>query len=133
MPQSSDTLGLRTTSMLIRNKKRHLCPVCGFLLKYPAADFNICPSCGVEFGTDDRNYSIQELQQAWIGRGMPWSSPVSPKPEHFRPLEQLENLEAPAANETSNVTDIVTPPFRGKIVEHSSSTGSVATVRLCFA
>jgi hypothetical protein len=77
--------------------KKHVCPVCGFLMKYPAADFNICPSCGVEFGADDVDHSIQDLQQYWIARGMQWTSPVSPRPSHYNPLEQIKNLRQRAS------------------------------------
>ena len=65
---------------------KHICPVCGFLLDYPAKDFNICPSCGVEFDADTVEYTIQELRQSWFDRGLEWTSPVIPKPEHFNPM-----------------------------------------------
>lgn len=72
---------------------KYICPVCGFLLDYPAANFNICPSCGVEFDADTVEYSIEELQQAWILRGMAWSSPVIKRPVEYNPLAQLKNLD----------------------------------------
>src|SRR3954453_18515152 len=77
---------------------KYICPVCGFLLQYPPEDFNICPSCGVEFGADTVEYSIQELQRAWIDRGMTWTSRVLPRPAGFNPLGQLERLHAHATN-----------------------------------
>jgi hypothetical protein len=73
---------------------KYPCPVCGFMLKYPADDFNICPSCGVEFGADTVEYTIEELRQAWISRGMQWTSSVIPQAEHYNPVEQLQSLEA---------------------------------------
>lgn len=44
---------------------QNLCPVCGYGMKEAPADFNICPSCGTEFGVHDVNSSIPELRKAW--------------------------------------------------------------------
>jgi hypothetical protein len=74
--------------------RKYLCPVCGFLLDYPPKDFNICPSCGVEFGADTVEYSIQELQDAWTERGMTWTSTVIKRPANYNPAAQLKNLTA---------------------------------------
>ena len=55
------------------NMKTHTCLVCGYNeLERPAADHLICPSCGTQFGLDDRRYSIDELRAAWIKNGSPW-------------------------------------------------------------
>jgi hypothetical protein len=57
------------------------CPVCGFDdLKYAPEDFTICPSCGTEFGIDDKEYSIQELKDKWIKGGRRWWSISVPSP-----------------------------------------------------
>jgi hypothetical protein len=75
------------------NILKYVCPVCGFLLDYPAKDFNICPSCGVEFDADTVEYSINELRLAWMNRGMEWSSGVIPRPLKYDPVVQLRNLD----------------------------------------
>ena len=93
MPQAANALGL-CEKIMSSDVLKHICPVCGFLLDYPAKDFNICPSCGVEFDADTVEYTIQELRQSWFDRGLEWTSPVIPKPEHFNPIEQLSRLQA---------------------------------------
>lgn len=45
------------------------CPVCEYAMDAPAADYNICSSCGTEFGFDDRSLSHADLRQEWIARG----------------------------------------------------------------
>jgi|ERR1039458_10226877 hypothetical protein len=94
MPSAENTLGIREkimhSNVLILRK--YLCPVCGFYLDYPPKDFNICPSCGVEFDADTIEYSDEELRQAWMARGMTWSSSVIPRPASYNPVAQLQNL-----------------------------------------
>ena len=70
----------------------NLCPVCGFSMDHPAADFHICPSCGTEFGYDDANRTYAELRAAWLRTGAPWWHPVIPPPDHWDPLMQIDNL-----------------------------------------
>lgn len=70
----------------------NICPVCGFLMRYPARDWNICPSCGTEFGYDDAGRTHAELRHAWIDRGMQWWSPVESPPDGWNALEQLNNV-----------------------------------------
>ena len=96
MPQTKNTFGVRKESMPsnIPNDLKYTCPVCGFRLDYPPRDFNICPSCGVEFDADTVEYKIVELRQAWIDRGMEWSSNAIPRPPHYDALGQLQNLES---------------------------------------
>jgi hypothetical protein len=72
--------------------QHYVCPVCGFILDFPPEDFNICPSCGVEFGAETSIYSIVELRKNWLDRGAPWSSRVQPRPIGWDPAWQLVNL-----------------------------------------
>lgn len=83
----------------------HLCPVCGYPdLEEPprsprtgAGSYEICPSCGFEFGVtdDDLGYSYDSWRQLWIDKGMPWSSEgIEPEPDVWNPVAQLRVIEA---------------------------------------
>jgi hypothetical protein len=100
-------------------RKKYICPVCGFLLKYPAANFNICPSCGVEFGADDIDHDIGELQQLWFDRGMVWSSPVLPRPVDYNPALLLKNLEASSSASSDASRNIEVTQFQVSVSENS--------------
>ena len=52
-------------------------------------NFNICPSCGTEFGIHDVNTSILALRQNWLSTGPKWWSSVDPQPDNWNPLQQL--------------------------------------------
>src|ERR1700739_159986 len=74
------------------------CVVCGYsgLSEPPydqkgCASFEICPSCGTEFGYDDANRSHEELRAAWLAAGAPWrSKAIRPRPD-WDAEEQLQN------------------------------------------
>ena len=76
-------------SALRKKQERCKCPVCGFMMKYPPEDFNICPSCGVEFGAETSSYTFSELRNNWVRRGAPWSSWVEKPPDGWNPWVQL--------------------------------------------
>jgi len=71
------------------NQTRYLCPVCGYSLDKPPADFTICPSCGVEFGYSDSGATYRELRLDWIQFGAAWSSRVIRKPIYWNAWSQL--------------------------------------------
>jgi hypothetical protein len=73
---------------------RDICPVCGYPLPFPAADYNICPCCSTEFGYDGSGRSHAELRAIWLRSGARWWSPSTPKPENWDPYLQLNNLIA---------------------------------------
>ena len=61
----------------------HTCPVCqNPSLKEPprsksgGGSYEICPSCGFQFGVDDddRGISHEKWRADWLKRGAPWSS-----------------------------------------------------------
>lgn len=72
-----------------------LCPVCGYEMRDPPTDYNICPCCGTEFGYDDAYLTHDDLRVEWLRAGAPWWSPVDPKPENWDPFRQLNNLISP--------------------------------------
>ena len=83
----------------MHNKNKFMCPVCGYEYleekpydKQGNASFEICPSCGTEFGYDDANKSNKDLRAKWIKNGKNWWS-KSPTPKNWDPDQQLENLK----------------------------------------
>jgi len=78
------------------------CPVCGYPdLEEPprspktgGGSYEICPSCGFQFGVDDddRGVSDEEWRRRWVAEGMPWSSAGRPQPDDWDPEGQLSSL-----------------------------------------
>jgi hypothetical protein len=73
------------------------CPVCGYpkLRERPrtrggGGSFEICPSCGFQFGVtdDDRGISYGEWRVKWRTNGMKWSSQQKP-PAGWDPVAQM--------------------------------------------
>lgn len=64
---------------------RHTCPVCFYdeLDEPPDNNFDICPSCGTEFGYDDFNASHDELRKRWIAGGCKWWSQSDAPPDDY--------------------------------------------------
>ena len=79
----------------VRNKTGHMCPVCGFAgLDEPAysdgeASFDICPSCGTQFGLHDCDKSWASLRQRWIRKGCRFHFPPQ-QPPGWSAKEQLK-------------------------------------------
>lgn len=74
---------------------KYTCPVCGYdSLSRPADDYNICPSCGTEFGVDDIEYALEELRANWAHNGYQWHSSVIAHPLNWNPIRQLERVKA---------------------------------------
>lgn len=66
------------------------CPVCAYnQLPFAPADYNICPSCGTEFGYDDAEVGYSVLRQEWIDAGAKWWSPNTPPPANWNAFVQL--------------------------------------------
>lgn len=89
-----------------------MCPICGYpeLLEPPfysngGGSYEICPSCGFEFGYDDFNHvdysketylyvreqCIKNWRKNWVEDGMKWNSKIK-KPNNWNPQEQLNKL-----------------------------------------
>ena len=84
---------------------KHTCPVCGFpkLTDAPrrqsgGGSFEICPSCGFQFGVsdDDEGFTHAQWRALWKKNGMKWSSTSAP-PKNWAAAAQLKSLAAPAA------------------------------------
>ena len=85
------------------------CPVCGFPgLSEPAYDehgcasFDICPSCGTEFGYDNATRSAEELRKRWIETGAPWGSKTTPPPPGWDGTKQLANAGLSPVPDSAN-------------------------------
>lgn len=84
---------------------KHVCPVCGYpkLKEAPRSasgggSYEICPSCGFQFGVtdDDAGYTYDTWRAKWRGEGMHWSSTTKP-PAHWDPEKQSSSfLHRPA-------------------------------------
>ena len=77
---------------------KHTCPVCGWPeLREPprtaegAASFEICPSCGFEFGFDDDDWGLtyEAARAKWVEDGMKWWSAARAAPGRWRAGDQL--------------------------------------------
>jgi hypothetical protein len=77
---------------------KNMCPVCGFDMDDPPRDYNICPSCGTEFGLHDANAAISELRSAWLSSGPRWWSATDPQPLDWKPLEQVKRVMEPISS-----------------------------------
>lgn len=80
-----------------------MCPVCGFLgLNEPprspetgGGSYEICPSCGFEFGVtdDDQGITYMEWRERWIATGMHWYSRSYKAPSDWDPNKQVAQLK----------------------------------------
>lgn len=83
----------------------YMCPVCGYPDleaiphdEYGGASYEICPSCGFQFGytDDDQGITYQLWRERWIASGMVWNSiGISPPPE-WDPEGQLRGMSEAA-------------------------------------
>ena len=68
------------------------CPVCGYPDMPIPLKWEICPSCGTEFGLSDAGRTYEELRQAWIADGAKWASNIVVQPSFWAPITQLRNV-----------------------------------------
>jgi|GEM_PF-639435 len=71
-----------------------ICPVCDYpkLSEPPRSEFGggsfeICPSCGFQFGVndDDEGISYETWRRRWEAAGMPWNSLALKQPVFWKP------------------------------------------------
>ena len=79
-------------SEVLKMVAERLCTVCGYEMEEGPRDYNICPSCGTEFGIHDVNSSIENLQDLWSKSGPRWHSSVVAQPANWDPLKQFIDL-----------------------------------------
>ncbi len=87
------------------------CPVCGYLgltekpytpsplNGYPLGSDEICPSCGFQFGFNERteeallpSLAHERYRAVWVQNGCHWWSKSDPKPIDWNPEAQLASL-----------------------------------------
>jgi hypothetical protein len=76
-------------------KMVNMCPVCGYYMEEAPENYNVCPSCGTEFGLHDVNSSVPELQAAWLRSGEDgprWWSRFDDPPPRWDPRKQFERV-----------------------------------------
>lgn len=75
----------------------HFCPVCGFpdLNEPPRSasgggSYEICPSCGFQFGVDDddKEITFEQWRAQWLAAGAKWSSQGIEKPAGWDGVKQ---------------------------------------------
>lgn len=80
----------------------HTCPICGYgcLRGVPRSpncggSYEICPSCGFQFGVSDEDlgFSDEQWRTDWINAGMPWRSAGIEVPPNWNPVAQLESIQ----------------------------------------
>ena len=81
--------------------KTYDCPVCGYdeLVESPRSSsgggsYEICPSCGFQFGVsdDDEGISYDKWRKRWVVGGMTWASVGRLKPTDWNPSNQLKRV-----------------------------------------
>ena len=79
----------------------HTCPVCGFpKLNEPprspsgGGSYEICPSCGFQFGVDDddKGVTFDQWRERWVAAGSRWSSKGITAPKGWDAKAQLKTL-----------------------------------------
>lgn len=79
----------------------HRCPVCGYpklkeapRTKAGGGSFEICPSCGFQFGVsdDDSGFTYQQWREKWKISGMKWSG-SGRAPASWDPVAQLRHQQ----------------------------------------
>ena len=112
----------------------HLCLVCAYpKLNEPprsqsgGGSYEICPSCGFEFGVsdDDLGHTYESWRQAWLAKGMKWSSRGHKKPAAWNPAQQLSAIAAAKptpARATKKTTTVAATASARKLAPKKAAT-----------
>jgi hypothetical protein len=93
------------------------CPVCGYpnLQELPEDSFEICPSCGTEFGYQDATSSHAELRRRWMKRGAQWHSRSVQRPQDWDAKRQVMKAGLPLPEFTSEQESKIDIVLKGEI------------------
>jgi hypothetical protein len=64
--------------------------------KTGSGSYDICPSCGFQFGVtdEDKGFSYEQYRKIWVADGMPWySADIAEKPPHWDPEASLRKVK----------------------------------------
>jgi hypothetical protein len=84
---------------------KNTCPVCAYpTLNEPArsksggGSYEICPSCGFQFGVDDddKGITFEQWRKTWLAAGAKWSSKGIAMPKGWDGVKQCVALSKPA-------------------------------------
>lgn len=101
----------------------HLCPVCGYpgLAEPPrrrngAGSYEICPSCGFQFGVSDDDYShtYTSWRAAWQKSGTKWAKRGVPPPPDWNAQAQLAAVAVPPPSRKPRRRLTPAPPVRSR-------------------
>ena len=93
--------------------KQNICPVCVYPhLTEPACgksgggSYEICPSCGFQFGVDDDDKGIpfKAWRATWLAAGAKWSSKGIARPKGWDGAKQCASLSKPAVKNRQTKT-----------------------------
>ena len=85
--------------------EKNTCPVCAYPnLTEPArgksdgGSYEICPSCGFQFGVDDddKNITFEQWRTTWLASGAKWSGKGITKPKGWDGVKQCASFTKPA-------------------------------------
>jgi hypothetical protein len=80
---------------------KNICPVCAYpTLNEPArsksggGSYEICPSCGFQFGVDDddKGITFDQARAKWLAGGAKWSSKGVAKPKGWDGAKQVASI-----------------------------------------
>ena len=97
----------------------HTCLVCHYpKLKEPprspsgGGSYEICPSCGYQYGVDDDDRQISHAQwlKKWQTAGCRWSSQSIKQPKDWKPSAPAPVKKSPAKKSTAKKAPAKKPP-----------------------
>lgn len=99
-PQYSNSdfrlLDLGEIADIVNDGSEHICPVCGYpclaeeVQRADGWSYEICPSCGFQFGVDtETGISYETWRKAWVKGGMKWWDVSAGHPKNWDPVKQL--------------------------------------------
>ena len=89
----------------------HYCPVCNYsglsenvVCSDGVPSYEICPSCGFQFGVDDETgITYKAWRDAWVKGGMKWWDESTRHPPNWNPVDQLASIGTSGAESVGGV------------------------------
>ena len=84
---------------VVNDGSEHFCPVCGYshlaeeVVSADGWSYEICPSCGFQFGVDNENgITYEAWRESWVKGGMKWWDDSICHPQNWDPIKQLSSI-----------------------------------------